>query len=82
MAEDIHVIEIGHNSWVSSLYSYGTFANAQWVPHMLSKSEEKKQLVKIACKLLQRYSEEGDEMLQCIVAINETWIQSFEPKFK
>ena len=32
--------------------------------------------------LLHRYGEEGDEMLQKIVAIDETWIRSFEPELK
>ena len=54
---------------------------ARWVPHMLSESE-KHQRVNIARKLLKRYGEDGDEMLQRIVAINETWIQSFEPELK
>ena len=52
---------------------------AQWVPHMLLESE-KHQLVNIARKLLKRYGADGNEMLQGIVAIDETWIQSFEPK--
>ena len=53
---------------------------ARWVPHMLSESE-KHQRVNIARKLLKRYGEDGDEMLQVIV-IDETWIRSFEPKLK
>ena len=54
---------------------------ARWVPHMLSDSE-KHHRVKIASSLLHRYGEEGDEMLQRIVAIDETWIRSFEPELK
>ena len=54
---------------------------ARWVPHMLSDSE-KHHRVKIARSLLHRYGEEGDEMLQRIVAIDETWIGSFEPELK
>ena len=53
---------------------------ARWVPHMLSDSE-KHHRVKIARSLLHRYGE-GDEMLQRIVAIDETWIWSFEPELK
>ena len=52
---------------------------ARWVPHMLSESE-KHQRLNIARKLLKRYGEDGDEMLRGIVAIDETWIRSFEPK--
>ena len=38
--------------------------------------------MKIAHKLLQRYSEEGDEILQHIFAIEEAWIRSFESELK
>ena len=54
---------------------------ARWVPRMLSENE-KHQRVNIAHKLLKRYGEDGDEMLQRIVAIDETWIRSFEPELK
>ena len=54
---------------------------AQWVPHMLSESE-KHQRVNIARNLIKRYCEDGDEMLQRIVAIDETWIRLFEPELK
>ena len=49
---------------------------ARWVPYMLSESE-KHQHVNIARKLLKRCGEDGDEMLQRIIAIDETWIQFF-----
>ena len=54
---------------------------ARWALHMLSESE-KHQCVNIAHKLLKRYGEDGNEMLQGIVAIDETWIRSFEPELK
>ena len=54
---------------------------ARWVPHMLLESE-KHQRVNIARKLLKRYGEDGDEILQRIVAIDQTWIRSFEPELK
>ena len=54
---------------------------ARWVPYMLSDSE-KHYRVKIARSLLHRYGEEGVEMLQRIVAIDEAWIRSFEPELK
>ena len=50
---------------------------ARCVPHMLSDSE-KHHRVKIARSLLHRYGEEGDEMLQRIVAIDELKRQSSE----
>ena len=43
---------------------------------------KKHQRVNITRKLLKRYGEDGDEMLQPIVAIDETWIRSFEPELK
>ena len=54
---------------------------ARWVPHILSESE-KHQRVNITCKFVKRCGEDGNEMLQRIVAIDETWIQSFEPELK
>ena len=51
------------------------------MPHILSESE-KHQRVNIARKLLKRNGEDGDKMLHRIVAIDETWIQSFEPELK
>lgn len=54
---------------------------ARWVPHMLSETE-KHQRVNIARSLLQRYHKEGDEMLERIVTIDETWMRSFEPELK
>ena len=50
----------------------------RWVPHMLSESE-KHQRVNIARKRLKRYGEDGDEMLQRMIAIDETWIQCLNP---
>ena len=54
---------------------------ARWVFYMLSETEKHRR-VKIACSLIQRYEEEGDEMLQRIVAIDETSMRSFEPELK
>ena len=53
----------------------------RWVPHIMSESE-KHQRVNIARKLLKRYGEDGDEILQQILAIDETWIWSFKPELK
>lgn len=54
---------------------------ARWVPHALSKTEKDKR-VQICTELLNRYSEEGEMMLNRVVAIDETWIRSFEPELK
>ena len=58
----------GYKSWVSSLNFNGMRKIvARWVPHMLSESE--KHRINIARK---KYGEDGDEMLQQIVAIDGT----------
>jgi len=54
---------------------------ARWVPHDLSE-EQKCQRVEIAQQLLHRFREEGNEFLQKVVAIDETWIRDFEPELK
>jgi len=54
---------------------------AQWVPHDLSE-EQKCRRVEIAQQLLHIFREEGNEFLQKAVAIDETWIQDFEPELK
>ena len=81
--------DIAHELDVSHGYAHSILTErlkmrkvaARWVPHMLSDSE-KHHRVKIARSFLHRYREEGDEMLQRIVAIDETWIRSFEPELK
>ena len=75
--EIAHELDISHGSAHSIL----TERLKMWVPHMLSDSE-KHHRIKIARSLLHRNGEEGDEMLQRIVAIDETWIRSFEPELK
>ena len=81
--EIAHELDISHRSVHQILTEHLQMRKiaAQWVPHMLSESE-KHQLVNIVCKLLKRYGEDGDEVLQRIVAIDETWIRSFEPELK
>jgi len=54
---------------------------AKWVPHQLSE-EQKAARKRIAEELLQRYKAEGEQFLNRIVAINETWIRDFEPQLK
>ena len=81
--EIAHELDINHGSAHSILTKRLKMrkAAARWVPHMLSDSE-KHHRVKIARSLLHRYGKEGDEMLQKTVAIDETWIRSFEPELK
>ena len=80
--ETAHEMDISHGSvhrFLTEPLQMRKIA-ARWVPYMPSESE--KTNLNIARKLLKRYGEDGDEMLQRIVAIDETWIWSFEPELK
>ena len=81
--EIAHELDISHGSAHSILTDRLNMRKvaARWMPHMLSDSEKHHQ-VKIARSLLHRYGEEGGQMLQRIVTIDETWIRSFEPELK
>ena len=78
--EIAHELDISHRSVHQILAEHLQMRKitARWVPHMLSE-KEKHQHVNIVRKLLKRYGEDGNEMLQGIVAIHATWIWSFEP---
>jgi histone-lysine N-methyltransferase SETMAR len=54
---------------------------AKWVPHQLSE-EQKAARKRVAEELLRRYEAEGEQFLNRIVAIDETWVQDFEPQLK
>lgn len=54
---------------------------ARWVPHCLTK-EQKEARTAVAENLLGRYKTEGETFLNRIVAIDETWIRSYEPELK
>jgi hypothetical protein len=51
---------------------------AKWVPYHLSE-EQKAARKKVAEEQLWRYEAEGEQFLNRIVAIDETWIRDFEP---
>jgi len=81
--------EIAHCAGISRASAYRILTEclhkrriaARWVPHDLSE-EQKCRRVEIAQKLLHRFREEGKELLQKMVAIDETWIRDFEPELK
>ena len=54
---------------------------SRWVPHMLTQ-EQKHMRVQISRQLLHRYKKEGDDFISRIVAIDETWLRSYEPELK
>jgi hypothetical protein len=53
---------------------------AKCVPHQLR--EEQKAARKRVAELLRRYDAEGEQFLNRIVAIDETWKRDFEPQLK
>lgn len=53
--------------------------SAQWVPHNLTANQEAER-VRISRELLQRHQQEKDVFLDRIVAIDETWVHSYEPE--
>ena len=81
--------EIAHCAEISRVSAYRILTErlhkrriaAQWVVHDLSE-EQKCQHVEIAQQLLQRFCEEGNEFMQKVVTIDETWIWDFEPELK
>lgn len=54
---------------------------ARWVPHCLNQQQIQARL-ESAKDLLKRYEREGEEFLNRIVAIDETWVRSYEPELK
>jgi len=48
----------------------------------MTSEEQKCRRLEITQQLLHRFREEGNEFLQKVVAIDETWIQDFEPELK
>ena len=58
-----------------------TKKSARWVPHILT-DEEKRQRNSISQKHLRRHRIEKTDFIDRIVAADETWARSFEPKLK
>lgn len=73
--------------------SYGTVFNiihqdlnmrrlcARWIPKMLN-SEQKEQRVQCCTQFLQRLELEGDDFLERIVTVDETWLNLYTPETK
>ena len=55
--------------------------SARWLPHRLTPEQAERRLT-IAIQLLYRYDSEGQEFLERIVAVDETWIRSYEPEMR
>ena len=54
---------------------------ARWVPKELTE-EHKRKCLDVCSQHLGRYREEGDNFLQQIVAVDETWVHHYEPESK
>ena len=54
---------------------------ARWVPRSLTE-EHKRNRLDISNELVQRYDEQGQAFLHCIVTGDETWLHQFEPETK
>jgi len=54
---------------------------AKWFQHQLSE-EQKAARKRVAEEILRRYEAEGEQFLNRIVAMDETWIRDFEPQLK
>jgi hypothetical protein len=48
----------------------------------MTSVRKKVSTLEIAQQLLHRFHEEGNEFLQKVVAVDETWIRDFEPELK
>ena len=55
--------------------------SARWVPHRLTSDQAERRL-EVATHLLSRFDSEGQDFLSRIVAIDETWMRSYEPELK
>ena len=54
---------------------------AKWVPHALT--EQQKWWRHETCRIyLERYQNEGENLLDNIITIDETWVRSYEPELK
>ena len=52
---------------------------ARWLPHYLTHAQTTDR-VETAQTHLNRHENEGDQFINCIVAIDETWLRSYEPE--
>ena len=54
---------------------------ARWIPHEISEVQQWHRYA-VAQALLDRYQREGNDFLERIVAIDETWARSYEQNLK
>jgi len=81
--------EIAHEANISTASVFRIMAQtlqkrkvtAKWVLHQVSE-EERATRKRVTEELPQHYEAEGEQFLSKIIAIDETWIQDFEPQLK
>ena len=54
--------------------------SAKWVPHALT--EQQKWCRYETCIHLERYQNDGENLLNNIITIDETWVRTYEPELK
>ena len=54
---------------------------AKWVPHALTE-QQKWCRCETCCIHLERYQNEGENLLNNIITIDETWVRAYEPELK
>lgn len=55
--------------------------SARWVPRLLS-DEQKARRVECSLEFLNRYEQEGDQFLDNIITMDETWLWEYDPETK
>ena len=81
--------DIAHEANMSTAYVFRIVAQtlqkrkfaAKWFPHQL-REKQKAARRRVAEELLRRYEAEGEQFLNRIVAVEETWMRYFEPQLK
>jgi len=76
-------LQISHGSAYQIIHDELGFHKlcARWVPRELT-TEHKRKRVEICQHLLDRYNNEGEEVLSRIVTGDETWVHHYEPESK
>ena len=55
--------------------------SARWVPRLLT-DEQKARRVECSMEFVNRYEKEGDQFLNNIITMDETWIWEYDPETK
>ena len=56
--------------------------DAKWVPHALEPTEQQNWCRYETCIHLKRNQNEGENFLNNIITVDETWVRAYEPELK